>query len=72
MVVLLFGFELVIDINFDVFAYLAMEHSIHKPLIGCPCALQSERHQLVTEESSADDEGHLFLISFVHYYLVVT
>ena len=64
-------YQHVIDVDFDVSAYLVKEHSIHEPLIGDPRVLQSEWHHFVTEEPSAHDERCLFLVSLVHHSLVM-
>ena len=37
----------VVYVDFHVPSYLALEHFVHKPLVRCPCILQTERHDLV-------------------------
>ena len=73
MVVLFLRFDQhIININFDVLAYLIVEHPIHEPLIGCSSVFLSKWHHLVVEESSTNDERRLFFICLIYHYLVVT
>jgi hypothetical protein len=67
-----FGFyQHVIDVDLDISTNLVMEHSVHEPLVGGPCVLQPERHNLVAKKSSTYDKRCLFLIIPVYHYLII-
>ena len=61
----------VIHINFHVPSNLGLEHFIHRPLVCCPCVLQTERHNFVAVEALIDYERSLLSIFWVHEDLVV-
>ena len=65
-------YQHVVDLDFYIPPYLVMEHSVHKPLVDGSCVFQPEWHNLVTEKSSACDEGCLLLVSLVHHYLIIS
>ena len=46
----------VIYIHFDVSPNLWGKHLVYKPLVCCPCILQSEWHDFVAEESLPYDK----------------
>ena len=45
---------------------------MHQPLIGCPCILQTERHDFVAVKFAIGDECSVFLVSVEHEHLLVT
>ena len=51
---------------------LMCEHLVHQPLIRGAWVLEFEWHYFVAEETLADDEWSLLLISLVQLDLVVT
>lgn len=49
-------YEHVVYVYFDILLNLLSEHFVYEPLVCCPCVLQFEWHNFVTEESLARDK----------------
>ena len=64
-------YQHIVYIYFHVPSYLSLEHFVHKPLVRCPCILQTEGHNFVVIQASIGDKRGLFLIFRVHEDLVV-
>jgi len=62
----------VIHLNFYTLAYEALKYLIHAPLIRRSCIFEVERYDLVKEVSLVRHERHIFFISMMYPYLVVT
>ena len=62
----------VVYIDFHVPSYLALKHFVHKPLVCCPCVLQTEEHDLVAIQASINDKRGILLIFRMYEDLVVT
>jgi hypothetical protein len=56
----------------DVVSDLLPEEIMHHMLVSGTRVFQAKRHDLVTENTIQSDEGHLLLVSFLEFYLVVT
>ena len=65
-------YQHVVYIDFHVPSYLALEYFVHKPLVRCPCILQTEGHDFVTIQASIGDKQGLLLIFRMYEDLVVT
>jgi len=63
--------EHIINVYFYVTPNLLIEHLIYQSLVCSSCVLQTKRHNPITVESLAGDEGCFFLIFLGHLYLVV-
>ena len=50
---------------------MLLEHSVHQPLVGGSCVLESKRHHPITIGSLRCDERGLFLVVRVHTELIV-
>ena len=62
----------VVDINLCIPSYLWTKHVIYLLLISCPCVLQTKGHHFVAKQALAGNEGSLFLINFIHLYLIIS
>ena len=63
--------EHVVDVYFHGLAEMVSEHLVNEPLVHGTSVLEPEGHDFVAEDALLHDKGGLFLIFWVHKYLVI-
>ena len=61
----------IVNVNFDVLAYLLIEASLHASLVRGASVLQAEGHHVVAEDTTRCDERGLLLVFDFQFNLVV-